>query len=322
MEYLEVYVPEEQELMPEESKDPHKSSFKSQTSTSDSDSGRGSCDSRTLLVDKSEEDEKMGPQSNQCGQTEIDLKRPEESSEEIFLAYSHGSVGSPDTSSEKVKTWPSLFSSLTENSSGPLDQPDSPDCLFSPGPLSSHFSPPGHKPVLGSNYQEFSFGKTQPHALHHQAGTHQYLQAYSDVSDANFANKEAPAGFRLASVRSTEYVEVQRVKNDNMVLLHPVPSDPEQGCPERRHTEEYSKVKGVNNDNRLLLLQRKSSDIEMDICPYEDQQMSEPADSGYTASIATVLQKTPAYIHPATQILDERAAGGYVDTSVFPLPTY
>ncbi|XP_013864770.1 prolactin receptor a [Austrofundulus limnaeus] len=291
VEYLEVYVPEEQELMPEESKVPHKSSYQSETSTSDCDSGRGSCDSHTLLVDKSEEDKTMGQQSTQQGgQTERDLKRPEESSEEKYLTYSHQ-----------------------------LDQPDSPDCLFPPGPLSSHFSPPGHKPVLGSNYQEFSFGNTQPHALHHQTGTHQYLQDYSDI---NNANKEAPAGFRLASVRSTEYVEVQRVKNDNMVLLHPVSSDPEQGGPERRHTEDYSKVKGVNNDNGLLLLQRKGSDKEMDICSYEDQQMSEPVDSGYTASIAAALQKTPAYVHPATQILDERAAGGYVDTSIFPLPTY
>lgn len=325
MEYLEVYVPEEQELMPEESKDPHKSIFKSETSTSDCDSGRGSCDSHTLLVDKNEEDGKEGQQSTQQGgQTEIELKRPEESSEESFLTYTHESVGSADMSSEMVKTWPSLFSSLTENnsSSGPLDQPDSPDCPFPPGPLSSHFSPPGHKPVLGSNYQEFSFGNTQPHALHPQTGTHQYLQTYSDIGDANIANKEAPAGFRLASVRSTEYVEVQRVKNDNMVLLHPVPSDPEQGCSERHHTEEYSKVKGVNNDNGLLLLQRKVSDNEMDICSYENQQMSEPANSGYIASIAATLQKTPAYIHPATQILDERAAGGYVDTSMFPLPTY
>ncbi|KAF3849198.1 hypothetical protein F7725_015695 [Dissostichus mawsoni] len=50
--YLEVYVLEEQELMLEESKDLLDGCLKSENSRSDSDSGRGSCDSHTLLMDK------------------------------------------------------------------------------------------------------------------------------------------------------------------------------------------------------------------------------------------------------------------------------
>ncbi|XP_057675493.1 prolactin receptor a isoform X2 [Corythoichthys intestinalis] len=52
-EYLEVYVTEEREAMLEESKS-HSGddSFKLESSASDNDSGRGSCDSRTLLMEK------------------------------------------------------------------------------------------------------------------------------------------------------------------------------------------------------------------------------------------------------------------------------
>ncbi|NP_001316305.1 prolactin receptor precursor [Kryptolebias marmoratus] len=324
VEYLEVYIPEEQGLMLEEGKDLHDGSLKSKSYTSDSDSGRGSCDSHALLVDKSEEEKEVGQKSNQQGgRTEMDLKRPEESPEENILNYSHANVGSPDVSCEKVKTWPSLFSPLTENSSGPLDQPDSPemakqhclsDSLFPPSPLSSPFAPPGHKEVLGSNYQEYSFGN-----LHPQTGSHQYLRAHGNMNVANIGHKGVPADLQLPPVRSTEYVEVQKVNNENMVLLYRVSSDVEKGCPGRRHTEEYSRLKGVNNDNGLLLLQRMVSEEEMNICPYEDQESSGLTDSGYTTSTA---QKSTAYIPPATQVLDERVAGGYVDTSMFTLPIY
>lgn len=316
MEYLEVYVPEEQELILEESKNLPDGNLKFECSASDSDSGRGSCDSRTLLVDQ------------QSGRMEMDLKRPKKSQEDKCLTYSYASVGSPDTSSEKVKTWSSLLSPLTGNRSGPLNQPHSPemtklhclsDNLYPTGALSSHFAPPGHKEVHRLNYQEYSCGNMHPHVFQPQTGAHQYLQASCDV---NISQKESPANLQLPSVRSTEYVEVQRVNDANMVLLHPVSSEPEKDCPEGRHAEEYSKVKGVNNNNRLLLLQRKVSAEEMDICSYEDQQTSGPTDSGYTASITVALQKPAACIHPAMQVLDERAASGYVDTSMLPLPTY
>lgn len=314
MEYLEVYVPEEQELILEESKNPPDGSLKFECSTSDSDSGRGSCDSRTLLVDQ------------QSGRMDMELKMPKKCQEDKCLTYSQASVGNPD--SEKVKTWSSLFSPLTGNRPGPLDQPHSSevtklhclsDNLYPPGALSSHFAPPGHKEVHRLNFQEYSCGNTHPHIFHPQTGAHQYLRAHCD---ANISHKVAPANLQLPSARSTEYVEVQRVNDANMVLLHPVSSDPEKDCPERRHAEEYSKVKGVNNNNRLLLLQRKVSAEEMDICPSEDQQTSGPTDSGYTASITATPQKSTACIHPAMQVLDERAASGYVDTSMLPLPTY
>ncbi|XP_037548172.1 prolactin receptor a [Nematolebias whitei] len=316
VEYLEVYVPEEQELILEENKNLPDGSLKFECSTSDSDSGRGSCDSRTLLVDQ------------QSGRMEMDLKRPKKSQEDKCLTYSHASVGSPDTPGEKVKTWSSLLSPQTENRPGPLNQPHSPemtklhclsDNLYPTGALSSHFAPPGHNEVHRLNYQEYSCGNTHPHVFHPQTGAHQYLQANCD---ANISQKVAPASLQLPSVRSTEYVEVQRVNDANMVLLHPVSSDSEKDCPERRHAEEYSKVKGVNNNNRLLLLQRKVSVEEMDICSYEDQQTSGPTDSGYTASISAAPQKSAACIHPAMQVLDDRAASGYVDTSMLPLPTY
>ncbi len=335
MEYLEVYVPEEQELMLEESKDLHDGCLKSESSTSDSDSGRGSCDSHTLLMDKcgdSKEEEKQTDQES--GRTGTEAQRHQKGWEEKALTYGHENMVSPDMSSGRVKTWPSVFSPLPQYTSSPLDQQSSlemakqhylSDSLFPPGSMSSYLTPPGHstKEALGPNYWEFSLSNKQPHLLHSQAQTRRQLQAYSDVDISSIGHKQAPAGLQSPVPRPTEYVEVQRVNEEDMVLLQPVVVSGRgriEGCPQMPHGEEYSRVKGVDSDN-MLLLQREV--MEEDRCTCEDLETNGVTENCYTSS--TTTQKPTACIHTAMPAQDEKAlaVNGYVDTAtMFTLPIH
>lgn len=328
VEYLEVYVPKERELMLEDSKDLHDSCLKSETSVSDSDSGRGSCDSHTLLMDKCDDAKEEGWQTDQQGtQMEMDVQRNEQSLEEKMGAYGHEDIVSPDMSSGRVKTWPSVFSPLPRYSSGPLDPPSSTemakrhyfsDSLFP----SSYLTQPGHSPAedFRANYSDVSFSNKQPQLfIHPQAKAQQQLQAHSDINISSIGHKGAPTGLRPPTLRSNEYVEVQRVNAEDMVLLHPVSSGHGKDFTDMYQEEDYSKVKRVDSDSVLLLVKEE----ETDMCPYENQQSSGAADSCYTASVFTTPQKPSASIHTTLPAMDERAVSGYVDTNtMFMLPTY
>ncbi|KAM6902088.1 prolactin receptor a [Xenentodon cancila] len=328
VEFLEVYIPEERELMLEESKDLHDSCLKSESSVSDSDSGRGSCDSHTLLMDKCDEAKEDGWQSDQqSGQMAMDAQRNEESLEEEMREYTHDDIVSPDMSTGRVKTWPSVFSPLPRYSSGPLDQPSKlemakqhylSDSLFPPG---TYLAEPGHSTTedLRVNYWDVSFSNKQPHLFHPQTEARQHLQVHSDINISNIPHKGAPVGLQLPTLRSNDYVEVQRVNAEDMVLLHPVPSDHGKHFVDMCQEEDYSKVKGMDNDSLLLLVKEE----EMDMCSYDNQQSSGVADSCYTASITSTQQKPTGCSHTSLPAVDERAVNGYVDTNMmFMMPTY
>ncbi|KAM4532207.1 prolactin receptor a [Fundulus diaphanus] len=326
-EYLEVYVPEERELIMEGSKDPQDDSVKSENSTCDNDSGRGSCDSHTLLIDKGGGDKEDELQSDQeGGQAETDAKSHEEASEDE-------NVHSPDISNEKVKIWPSLCSPLPQYSLCLVNQPNPPemrkhclsDSMSTPDSLPSYFTQPGSsaKNDFRSNYWESNFNHKPSHPLHTQTTAHEHLLAQSDISTACIDRTGAPSGVHVPSVRPNEYVEVQRVSDENMVLLHPVSSGQENSFTVRRQTEDYSRVRTLNNGNGLLLLQRETMEQEMDMCPNEEEAEGSTTSTGNTAPITPVSQKSMAGISTALPILDERAASGYVDTAtMFGLSTY
>lgn len=320
VEYLEIYVPEERELIMEEGKDPQDDSFKSENSTCDIDSGRGSCDSHTLLIDKGGGDKEDGRQSDlESSQDEADTKNPEETLEEELLACSNESVHSPNISNEKVKSWPSLFSPLPHYSLSPVNQHCLSDSLFTP----SHFTQPGPSTNKGfrSNYWECNFSHEQSHALHPQ--TQEHLQPQKDIIAAHVDYIGAPLGVHVPNVRPTEYVEVQRVSDENGVLLHPVSSGQENIYTVSRQTEDYSRVRTVNNDNGLPLLQREAVEEDKNTCPYEEEVKSRGAEDDYTATITPTSQKSAVGITTVLPILDERAASGYVDTAtMFGLPAY
>ncbi|XP_042365743.1 prolactin receptor a [Plectropomus leopardus] len=310
VEYLQVYIPDEQELMHEESKDLHISCLKSEISTSDSDSGHGSCDSHILLTDK-------------CGEakeeeTQTDPQRRQRSWEEEALSSANGDMVSPDMTSGRVKTWPSVFSPLPQYNSSPLEQQSSLAKQYSLS-TSSYLTQPGHstKEALGPSYWDFCSSNKQAHLLHPQTQVRQQLQAHSDVNISSIGHKQTPAGLRSPALSATEYVEVQRVNEEDMVLLQPIVSGcgSMEGCTQIPLGEDYSKVKGVNSDN-MLLLQREV--MEEDRCSCADQEVN-----GVTGNCCTSsTQKSAACIHTATPLQDETvlAVNGYVDTATISSP--
>ncbi|XP_056258905.1 prolactin receptor a [Seriola aureovittata] len=338
VEYLEVYVPQEQELMLAESKDLLDSCLKSEGSTSDNDSGRVSCDSHTLLMDKcgeAKEEERQTDQEDSTSETKSQRRRRDW--DEDALTYAHEDMVSPDKSSGRVKTWPSVFSPLPQYSSSLPDQMSSleiakqhchSDSLFSPGSTSSYLTQPGQstKEALGPSYWEFSFSNKQPHSVLPEMQPCWQLQAHSDVNISSIGRKQAPAGLESPALRPTGYVEVQRVNEEDMVLLQPVVSDHGygEGYRQMRQQEDYSRVKGVDSGN-MLLLQREVMKEEVCRCPCEDGETNGTTETCYTSSISTTTHKPTALFHTATPIQDEMAlaASGYVDTAtVFTLRTY
>ncbi|XP_015231908.1 PREDICTED: prolactin receptor isoform X1 [Cyprinodon variegatus] len=329
VENLEVFVPEEQELIMEDSKDLQDDSIKSENSTCDNDSGRGSCDSHTLLIDKGGGDKEEALQSDQEGsQDERVPTSPEEVMEEDLLACCD-EKNSPDIS-EKVKFTPSLISPLPRYNL--MNQPNPPeigkkhclsDSLLNPDSLPSYFTqPPSTKNDFRSNPWECNFNHKQ-HPLHPQTTGKEHLQVQNEISWVHVDRTEASLGVQAPSVRSTEYVEVQRVSGGNMVLLHPVSAGQENSGTMSHQTEHYSRVKTVNNDSGLLLLQKESTGEEMGICLSEEEVESRATSNGYTASITPTSEKPMVGINSTLPILDDRMASGYVDTAtMFGLPTY
>uniref|UniRef100_A0A8C1RMA1 Prolactin receptor n=1 Tax=Cyprinus carpio TaxID=7962 RepID=A0A8C1RMA1_CYPCA len=256
VEYLEVFDNEEQELVLD-GKDLSEDCMKSK-SPSDIDSGRGSCDSHTLLLEKCM-DGREGSGSNQHQYSQHGETRwaSTESSE------SQGpEPGSPDSANGRGKTWPVVFSS-------PQPQPHHhypvgaakpayhsvPEILnhLSPHAMSSNYHQLNHQDIL---QQERRFSK--PACRHSQS----YNQFNLDGIDTS-----APG---VAPSPSLEYVEVQRVNPENMLLLRPL-SDPNREPEGSDCTrEDYSKVKEVTSNN-ILLLQRDMSHQCVDDYSQADQ---------------------------------------------------
>ncbi|XP_054468225.1 prolactin receptor a [Anoplopoma fimbria] len=321
VECLEVYVPKERQVVLEESKDLHDGGIKSENSTSDSDSGRGSCDSRTLLMDKcdeaKEEEEEERQTDLESGRMQSQVQRRLKDWEEEALTYAHGDSISPDMSSGRVKTWPSVFSPLPQYSSSPLDQQSSLEMSKQHSlSTSSYLTGPGHgaREALGQNY--FFLSSKQPHLLNPHTPVARELQVHSDVDISRVGLKQAPAGLRSPAPRTTEYVEVQRVNHEDMVLLQPVVSGcgRTEGRSQMPQGEVYSKVKSVDSEN-ILLLQREG--MEEDWCPSVDQETNEETGNCYASYTVSATQKPSACIYTAMPIQDETAltVNGYVDTA-------
>uniref|UniRef100_A0A667YXG1 Prolactin receptor n=1 Tax=Myripristis murdjan TaxID=586833 RepID=A0A667YXG1_9TELE len=261
VEYLEVYTPEEQELILEEGKDLQEGCLKSKGSPSDSDSGRGSCDSHTLLMEKCGEGEGKEEKHQERAQKGKRQQKHQTGWEEGDVSHTREDVLSPDMSEGRVKTWPSVFSPLPQYSSRPLD---------------------------------------------HQGSL-----------------ETARHGLQLPGFRSTEYVEVQRVNQEDMVILQPLFSS---SCQRDGHLqigqgEDYSKVKGVDSGNMLLLqreveVKREEEDGDRYSCDIQDR-VTESCYTTSTAASSQVTGKPTSCAGTAMPVQEEMvlAANGYVDAA-------
>uniref|UniRef100_A0A671MIV8 Prolactin receptor n=1 Tax=Sinocyclocheilus anshuiensis TaxID=1608454 RepID=A0A671MIV8_9TELE len=305
VEYLEVYDNEEQELVLD-GKDLSEDCMKSK-SPSDSDSGRGSCDSRTLLLEKCMEGREgsgSGSDQHQYSQHGETSWASTESSESQGPA-----PGSPESADGRGKTWPVVFSSPQPQTHHHYQVGAAKPAYHSVPEILNHSSP--H--TTPSNY----------HQLHHQDIPQQegrfskpacrHSQSYNQFN-LDGVGTPAPG---VPPSPSLEYVEVQRVNPENMLLLRPL-SDPNRE-PEGLDCagEDYSKVKEVTNN--ILLLQRDTSHQCVD---YYSQYLDNQADQCTT-------QQPPHPCKPAVHQSNSRMphegmrvmGNGYVDSTVL-MPSY
>lgn len=299
MEYLEVYVCKDQE----QAKDKLliNGCLKCESATSDSDSGRGSCDSHTLLMDK-------------CGQTGREREGAESHKgwEEGPLAYADVEMVSPDVSSGRVKTWPSVFSPVPQYSSNLLEQQQHSlevarqhylsDSLFPPGSHPSYLSQPGSgskEAQLLPSYWEFNSSGRHPHLLHPHTQACRQLQAHSDVDISSVGRYESTVGAPAPPAAQEE----------ELIALG------KTGCsPEVPLGDDYSKVKGVDKGN-VLLLQREGTEDS------HSQRRSEEGRAKDSCCMSSAATKKPAaYIDSGAVAKGGAfvAADGYVDTAALP----
>ncbi|KAG7269838.1 hypothetical protein CRUP_032361, partial [Coryphaenoides rupestris] len=243
--YLEVSGHEEQELMladePAAPQGP-----KPHDAPSNSDSGHSSCDSHTLLMEK-------------CGNGE-DMEEEEEEEEEDR----HMSEG-------RVKTWPMIFcppegyngfEALDHRGApGAVEQLHDSNCCFPlPSPSSTNSTFSDHQAGLVHSTCE----KPQQASLHAQGQFSWQLCSHSEFHSMEPEHQHRQGGGTVKSTttqpcptpfQATQYVEVQKVIRENVTVLRPIPSAQGQreACLPQAGEEDYSRVKGLNSGNVLLL---------------------------------------------------------------------
>ncbi|XP_067280196.1 prolactin receptor a [Pseudorasbora parva] len=300
VEYLEVYDNEEQEMVLD-GKDLSEDCMKSK-SPSDCDSGRGSCDSRTLLLEKCMDRREAGGsdqhQYSQHGETSwastesSEIQGPEPSS--------------PESTDGRVKTWPIVFSSPQPQPHHHYQVGAAKPAYHSVPEILSHLSP--H--ATASSY----------HQLHHQEEGHfskpvcSHSQSYNQF---NLDGSDTP-DHGVPPSHSLEYVEVQRVNPENILLLRPL-SDPNREPDGSDCTgEDYSKVKDVTSNN-ILFLQRErshqcvddySQDLDRQADQYTSQQPPHPRKPAVHQSHSPMAQEGMRVM-----------GNGYVDSTVL-MPSY
>ncbi|XP_018604730.1 prolactin receptor a [Scleropages formosus] len=281
VEYLEVYDNKEQVLMLDR-KDLQESLFKSKSS-SDTDSGRGSCDSHTLLMEKCvepKEDQTMMPQ----------VKDSEASRDLVMKNDSN----TPESTNVKTKTWPTICSSYHYDQNPCYHSiPEMPrQCHIS----SNHFA---------STHQQDYW--ESPADIYHKKppSGYRYAQAYSEFNIKGIALKEAT----FPASKSLEYVEVQHVNQENTLILKPIG----QEGPDLFHAactgHDYSRVNRVVSDN-VFLLQRDTSgqchsdcqEREAPVRSCTQQQPGKPADHLQVPRVQETHLAPNGYVDTATML--------------------
>ncbi|XP_026784847.3 prolactin receptor a [Pangasianodon hypophthalmus] len=275
VDYLEVYDDDEKHDLVLNSKDPPVASVKPTSTSSDSDSGRGSCDSRTLLIDKSTE-----------GSNEGGAKQP---------AWVSIEPGSPIREEGKARIWNNVFSSPQLHPEHHYYQQDlylqqlqDTKCTYHNVPEIS---------CISSSVQISRTPEKRLEELLIKPRVCGYTQ--TDSTDA--------VEPRSTESQTTEYVEVQTVDQENVLHVQPL-TDPEERSQELSDSssgENYSKVRDVISDN-LLLLQRDlsrvpqhSGDCQCQTLQQENHQTCKP---NTLLSPSSILQLGNGYVDSTMMI--------------------
>ena len=272
MEFLEVDDSEGQQLMPAHSKEHPGRGVRPTHLDPDSDSGRGSCDSPSLLSEKCDE-----PRANPSKfHTPEGLEKAEKPETNVTQPQD------PQSTSVEGKI-PSFHASGSQSSTWPLLQSPS-----LPYPRSSYHSvadvcklglgTPGAASAL--------LDETDTHALkpsqtietggEGKAAEQRESESFRSKTDQDAARLLPQDKTPSISARPLEYVEIHKVSKDGALALLPKPNK-NSGWAEKTSTpetsKEYSKVSRVMDNNILVLVQDRRA---QDLAPFEEPAKEAP----------------------------------------------
>lgn len=269
VDYLEVYDDEEMHNLVLDSKDPQTLSGMSASTSSDSDSGRGSCDSQSLLIDKSTDGRRMHRAELASRESTTQIK--EEGTSRIWNVIS----SSPHRHTEHHYYQQDLQLQQLQDTRCPYHNVPDISCVSSF--VQINISP--------ENQLEELLNKPR-------------VPLYDSTDTAEPQATES---------QPTEYVEVQTVDHENVLHVQPL-SDPEEQSQELSDSssdENYSKVQDVISDN-LLLLQRDlsgtpkcSRECQCQTLHQDNHQMCKPSP---VLSSSFIMQLGTGYVDPTMMI--------------------
>ncbi|KAI5096295.1 prolactin receptor isoform X1 [Silurus meridionalis] len=274
VDYLEVNDDDENLDMIMDSKVPPVASVKSMSTSSDGDSGRGSCDSRTLLIDKSTEGRNVGGAS-QTGWVSMEP------------CYPIKKEGNP-------QIWNNVFSSPLHpehhyyQQDLYLQQAQDSKCTYH------------NVPEILCISSSVQIWRTPENRL----GEHLEKPRLCGHSRSDSTDAVEPGA---TEYQTTEYVEVQTVDQENVLHVQPF-TDYEERNQELRDSssgENYSKVQDVISDN-LLLLQRnlsRESQHTMDCqAPTLQQENHQSCKANAILSSSSIMDLGNGYVDSTTMI--------------------
>ncbi|XP_061043681.1 prolactin receptor isoform X2 [Eubalaena glacialis] len=272
VEFLEVDDSEGQQLMPAHSKEHPGQGVRPTHLDPDSDSGRGSCDSPSLLSEKCDE-----PRANPSKfHTPEGLEKAEKPETNITQPQD------PQSTSVEGKI-PSFHASGSQPSTWPLLQP--PSLAY---PRSSYHSVADVcKLGLGTaGAASTLLDKTDTHAFkpsqtietggEGKAAEQRESESFRSKTDQEAARLLPQDKTPSISAKPLEYVEIHKVSKDGALALLPKPNE-NSGWTEKTSTpetsKEYSKVSRVMDNNILVLVQDRRA---QDLAPFEEPAKEAP----------------------------------------------
>ncbi|XP_023370764.1 prolactin receptor isoform X2 [Otolemur garnettii] len=261
IEFLEVDDSEDQQLMPPHSKEHPGQGAKPPHLDPDNDSGRGSCDSPSLLSEKCEEPRANPP----TFQTPEVLEKPENPETNMTPTWDPQSVGaqSPRPSlhagGSKSSTWPSAHPSQPGARSSYHSIADVCELAVGPaGPAPATLLDKAGEDVLKSSKTI----KTRPEE---EVATQREMKSFPSKTGRDAAWLLPQEKTLFISAKPVDYVEIHKVTKDGALSLLPKQKENSHRVEQLRApdtSKEYAKVSKVTDNNILLLVQDPRAETE------------------------------------------------------------